>query len=126
MPDDQPSACRYKHRASSGLAFFGLSHSHHLRLLIASSALKSGATASGRNSDRPQLKLALAAARVRQQRYLAFDPANELPQRCLQLIEELWPCAEKVLPKDKPELGALTTTFLRVDIQCPPWVISRH
>ena len=36
----------------------------------------------------------------------------ELPQRCLQLIEDLWPYAEKIRPKDRPELGALTTTFL--------------
>jgi hypothetical protein len=36
----------------------------------------------------------------------------ELPQRCLQLIEELWPCAETIRPEFKPELGALTTTFL--------------
>src|SRR3954454_23275259 len=36
----------------------------------------------------------------------------ELPQRCLQLVDELWPHAEKVLQKDRPDLGALTTTFL--------------
>jgi len=36
----------------------------------------------------------------------------ELPERCLQLIDELWPHAELVLQKDRPELGSLTTTFL--------------
>jgi hypothetical protein len=36
----------------------------------------------------------------------------ELPQRCLQLIDELWPHAERVLQRDSPDLGSLTTTFL--------------
>jgi len=36
----------------------------------------------------------------------------ELPERCLQLIDELWPCAQLILQKDRPELGSLTTTFL--------------
>ncbi len=36
----------------------------------------------------------------------------ELPQRCSQLIEELWPYAEKILQAEQPELGSLTTTFL--------------
>jgi hypothetical protein len=36
----------------------------------------------------------------------------ELPQRCLQLIEELWPHAEKARQRGLPKLGALTTTFL--------------
>lgn len=36
----------------------------------------------------------------------------ELPQRCLQLIDELWQHAESIRQKDQPELGALTTTFL--------------
>lgn len=36
----------------------------------------------------------------------------ELPWRCLRLIEELWPAAEKVFPKDGSHLGPLTTTFL--------------
>lgn len=36
----------------------------------------------------------------------------ELPQRCLQLIDDLWPHAQLILQKDRPELGSLTTTFL--------------
>jgi hypothetical protein len=36
----------------------------------------------------------------------------ELPRRCLQLIEELWPYAERTLQADRPDLGSLTTTFL--------------
>ncbi|MCC6948959.1 MAG: hypothetical protein IT539_14435 [Bradyrhizobiaceae bacterium] len=36
----------------------------------------------------------------------------ELPQRCLQLIEELWPHVERIRQREHPELGALTTTFL--------------
>jgi hypothetical protein len=36
----------------------------------------------------------------------------EIPQRCLQLIDELWPYAEKTQQPNHPELGALTTTFL--------------
>jgi hypothetical protein len=36
----------------------------------------------------------------------------ELPQRCLQLIEELWSHVEKSRQVDHPELGSLTTTFL--------------
>lgn len=38
--------------------------------------------------------------------------SQELPRRCLQLIDELWPHASNTLQKDRPELGALTTTFL--------------
>jgi hypothetical protein len=36
----------------------------------------------------------------------------ELPQRCLQLIDELWPHVEKTHQVDRPDLGPLTTTFL--------------
>jgi hypothetical protein len=36
----------------------------------------------------------------------------ELPQRCLQLIEELWPCAERTWQPGRSSLGPLTTTFL--------------
>jgi hypothetical protein len=36
----------------------------------------------------------------------------EIPQRCLQLIDELWPYAEKIHQPNHPELGSLTTTFL--------------
>jgi hypothetical protein len=36
----------------------------------------------------------------------------ELPQRCLQLIDELWPYAEKTQQPNHPNLGPLTTTFL--------------
>jgi hypothetical protein len=36
----------------------------------------------------------------------------ELPQRCLQLIEELWPHVERTRQKDRPDLGSLSTTFL--------------
>ncbi|SRR5258706_6050960 len=36
----------------------------------------------------------------------------ELPQRCLYLIEELWPRAAQIFQKDQPELGPLTSTFL--------------
>ena len=36
----------------------------------------------------------------------------ELPQRCLQLIEELWPFAERTRHGGHPNLGPLTTTFL--------------
>jgi hypothetical protein len=36
----------------------------------------------------------------------------ELPQRCLQLIDELWPFAEKTQQPGRPDLGPLTTTFL--------------
>jgi hypothetical protein len=36
----------------------------------------------------------------------------ELPQRCLQLIEELWPFAEKTRQPGHSHLGPLTTTFL--------------
>lgn len=36
----------------------------------------------------------------------------ELPQRCLQLIDELWPHVEQVQQRDHPELGPLTTSFL--------------
>lgn len=36
----------------------------------------------------------------------------ELPQRCLQLIEDLWPHVEKTRQVDRPDLGPLTTTFL--------------
>ncbi|WP_127075401.1 hypothetical protein [Rhodomicrobium lacus] len=36
----------------------------------------------------------------------------ELPQRCLQLLEELWPHAKNCLNAKNPELGSLTTTFL--------------
>jgi hypothetical protein len=35
----------------------------------------------------------------------------EVPQRCLQLIEELWPHVENTRQADRPELGSLTTTF---------------
>jgi len=36
----------------------------------------------------------------------------ELPQRCLQLIDELWPHVEKTRQADRPDLGSLSTTFL--------------
>jgi hypothetical protein len=36
----------------------------------------------------------------------------ELPQRCLQLIDELWAAVEDTKEKQHPELGSLTTTFL--------------
>jgi hypothetical protein len=36
----------------------------------------------------------------------------ELPQRCLQLIDELWAAVENTKEKQHPELGSLTTTFL--------------
>jgi hypothetical protein len=36
----------------------------------------------------------------------------ELPQRCLQLIDELWPYVENVRQADRRGLGSLTTTFL--------------
>ena len=36
----------------------------------------------------------------------------ELPQRCLQLIEELWPYVEKTRQTEGSDLGPLTTTFL--------------
>jgi hypothetical protein len=36
----------------------------------------------------------------------------EIPQRCLQLIDELWPHAEKTQQPNHPDLGPLTTTFL--------------
>lgn len=36
----------------------------------------------------------------------------ELPERCLQLIEDLWPHAKKSRQREHPELGALTATFL--------------
>jgi hypothetical protein len=36
----------------------------------------------------------------------------ELPERCLQLIDELWPRVEQISQPDHPELGPLTTTFL--------------
>lgn len=36
----------------------------------------------------------------------------ELPQRCLQLIDELWPHVEKTRRADRPDLGSLATTFL--------------
>jgi hypothetical protein len=36
----------------------------------------------------------------------------ELPQRCLQLIDDLWPHVENVRQTDRPDLGSLTTTFL--------------
>lgn len=38
--------------------------------------------------------------------------STELPGRCLQLIEELWPYAERTRQQDRPDLGSLTTTFL--------------
>jgi hypothetical protein len=36
----------------------------------------------------------------------------ELPQRCLQLIDELLPYAQKSFQPNRPSLGPLTTTFL--------------
>jgi hypothetical protein len=36
----------------------------------------------------------------------------EIPQRCLQLIDELWNHAEQIQQPDRPDLGPLTTTFL--------------
>jgi hypothetical protein len=36
----------------------------------------------------------------------------ELPQRCLQLIDELWPVVARTRERARPDLGALTTTFL--------------
>lgn len=36
----------------------------------------------------------------------------ELPQRCLQLIDELWLAVETTEEKRRPHLGSLTTTFL--------------
>jgi hypothetical protein len=36
----------------------------------------------------------------------------ELPQRCLQLIDELWPYVEKTRQAEGSDLGPLTTTFL--------------
>jgi hypothetical protein len=35
-----------------------------------------------------------------------------VPQRCVQLIDELWPHAKRTQQADQPELGSLTTTFL--------------
>jgi hypothetical protein len=43
------------------------------------------------------------------------DPIHyslELPQRCLQLIDELWPVVERTRQWDMPHLGPLSTTFL--------------
>jgi hypothetical protein len=36
----------------------------------------------------------------------------ELPQRCLKLIEELWPCANKIYLPHQENMGPLTSTFL--------------
>lgn len=36
----------------------------------------------------------------------------ELPQRCLQLIDELWATVEATEEKRRPDLGSMTTTFL--------------
>lgn len=36
----------------------------------------------------------------------------ELPQRCLQLLETLWPHALAIRQADRPDLGPLTSTFL--------------
>lgn len=36
----------------------------------------------------------------------------EIPQRCLQLIEQLWPEVERTRQLDAPHLGPLSTTFL--------------
>ena len=36
----------------------------------------------------------------------------ELPERCLQLIEELWPEVQRVRAPGQPHRGPLTTTFL--------------
>ncbi len=36
----------------------------------------------------------------------------EVPQRCLQLIDELWSHAEGTQQPNRPDLGPLTTTFL--------------
>ena len=36
----------------------------------------------------------------------------ELPQRCLQLIDELWPAVQRSRQRDRPDLGSLSTTFL--------------
>lgn len=36
----------------------------------------------------------------------------ELPQRCLRLIDQLWPAANRVFPEHRKDLGPLTATFL--------------
>jgi hypothetical protein len=43
------------------------------------------------------------------------NPANyslELPERCLQLLDTLWPYARNIRQVDRPDLGPLTSTFL--------------
>ena len=43
------------------------------------------------------------------------NPQNyslELPARCLALLDELWPYAQKTFHGGRPDLGPLTTTFL--------------
>lgn len=43
------------------------------------------------------------------------NPSNyslELPQRCLSLLDKLWPYARTIFPADRPDLGPLTSTFL--------------
>jgi hypothetical protein len=36
----------------------------------------------------------------------------EVPQRCLQLIDNLWSIAKKTRQTNRPDLGPLTSTFL--------------
>jgi hypothetical protein len=43
------------------------------------------------------------------------NPANyslELPERCLKLLDSLWPHAQEIRPAKRPDLGPLTSTFL--------------
>ena len=43
------------------------------------------------------------------------NPANyslELPERCLQLLDALWPHAQATRQVERPDLGPLTSTFL--------------
>ncbi len=43
------------------------------------------------------------------------NPANyslELPERCLQLLDTLWPHAQNIRQVERPDLGPLTSTFL--------------
>jgi hypothetical protein len=43
------------------------------------------------------------------------NPRNyslELPERCLSLLDRLWPHAQATFPADRPDLGPLTSTFL--------------
>jgi hypothetical protein len=43
------------------------------------------------------------------------NPANyslELPERCLKLLDALWPHAQKIRQVERPDLGPMTSTFL--------------